>query len=660
MRLAAVIASAALFPWSGVLASAAPQSPTEAAVSWLRDVASGKAEAKLGEETALSPEASPEDVKGVRSQLARLRESLKPDDLRPLADKEDGDLAAVLISQITNFDANSLQIHAVGLVRNKDGQWVPAPMPSSFASTGLSLRPGFLERLKMMESWMSVERSDQLVRLKADIFSLLTEEMRKVVTPATLKDSTPAKLATDFLTALAKRDMPTALALAGGLEDPRPANWDDTFQVISSMLRRKEITHSLWRLLAAPDAVRVIVQVDDNPAEPLVSIVGLDPAGSAATPRPRAVHLPLVRSKTGTWRVRLTHDLLAPATRPRSPGQEDEDKDFDAEILAKFPAKLSEAMPPVPAATARDAALAIESALSKDSVADLCTRLDLANPPEVATATLTRAAAMWQRNHRRGDGLSAILVDVVESGDDAFAIFQMFSGRDTAKSAFERIQLRRTEKGWLANAGFDSGALGISPENVEPLAKALDAALDERRAEWWRGLITRIGGLAADSAPTEQDARQVMTEFRQAIAARDAATAIRLSAGFDDDLGSSRLLRNLGNDIRDGQAGEILGIHRAGRWAAASLRVPPAPGDDSADAYRLIAIVATPAGPRVMPELDIYENLSQERKRERMNGEVWDRISARLPEGARTELESIYEKHRSLSAADRGHRKTTE
>ncbi len=659
MRLASLIAALASF--GGGFTFAAQLSPTEAAVSWLRDVASGKAEAKLGEETALSPEASAEDVKGVRSQLARLRESLKPDDLRPLVNKEDGDLAAVLISQITNFDANTLQIHAVGLVRGKDGEWVPAPMPSSFASTGLSIRPGFLERLKSMESWMSVERSDQLVRLKADVFSLLTEEMRKVVTPASLTDSTPAKLATDFLTALAKRDMPTALALAGGLEDPRPANWDDTFQVISSMLRKKEITHALWRLLAAPDAVRVIVQVDDNPSEPLVSIVGLDPAGAPTTPRPRAVHLPLVRSKAGTWRVRLTHELLAPATRPRSPGQEDEDRDFDAEILAKFPAKLNEAMPSAPTATARGAALAIEAALVKDTVADLCTRLDLANPPEIATATLSRAAAMWQRNHRRGDSLSAILVDVLESGDDACAIYQMFSGRDTAKAAFEKVNLRRGAKGWLANAGFDAAPLGVSAENAATFAKTVEAALDERRSEWWGGLITRIGGLAADSAPTEEESRQVITQAREAVGTRDAAAIIRLSACFDDDVGPTRLLKTVGNDIRDGQGGEILGIHRVGRWAAASVRVPPQPGDDSADSYRLFAIVATPAGPRIMPELDLYDVAPEERStRGRRNKEVWDRVTARLPEGARAELESIYEKHRSLSAADRGNRKTTE
>ena len=69
--------------------------------------------------------------------------------------------------------------------------------------------------------------------------------------------------------------------------------------------------------------------------------------------------------------------------------------------------------------------------------------------------------------------------------------------------------------------------------------------------------------------------------------------------------------------------------------------------------------MATPAGPRVLPELDLFDPLT--RSREFLNRSVWERVSARLPEGARGELESIYEKHRTLSAADRARRpKSTE
>jgi hypothetical protein len=81
------------------------------------------------------------------------------------------------------------------------------------------------------------------------------------------------------------------------------------------------------------------------------------------------------------------------------------------------------------------------------------------------------------------------------------------------------------------------------------------------------------------------------------------------------------------------------------------MRVPPAEGDDSAVAYPLYIVAATAAGSRVLPELDLFDPLT--RGREFLNRRVWDRVAARLPDGARGELESIYEKHRTLSAADR-------
>jgi hypothetical protein len=65
-------------------------------------------------------------------------------------------------------------------------------------------------------------------------------------------------------------------------------------------------------------------------------------------------------------------------------------------------------------------------------------------------------------------------------------------------------------------------------------------------------------------------------------------------------------------------------------------------------------VAATPAGPRVLAELDFFDPLT--RSREFLNRRLWDRVAARLPDGARGELESIYEKHRTLSAADRERR----
>ena len=640
----------ALLLASGIASAA--QSPSEAAVDWLREVASGKAESSLSNDTALSPDTSEDDLKMIRARLSRLRESLRANDLKAVADKEDGDLAAVLVSQITNFDANSVQIHAVGLVKSED-KWLPAPLPSSFNGTGLSFRPGFLQRAKGLEDWMLRTRSAQLVRLKDDAFSLLFDEMRKVKSPEDLHHVTPEKLALDFLAALKARDLPAALAMAGGLETPRPPDWDETFQVLSRTLGKKEIAHPEWRLLAATEAVRAIVDADEDGG--IVSVVALDPGGNLEMrPRPRAVHLSFVRSKAGSWRVRLPHELLTPVTQKNSPGREMEEDPVDADLIARFPEKLRAALGSKREPSSRAASEALVAALRAPSFEALCARLDLSAKPEVALDTLGRAAPLWQHIHRPVEAATPILLDVHEFGDDACALVQVFSARDPAKASIERLFLHHTQDGWLANAGF-SGAAGLSfAGEKEAIEQWSGPVLKAREADWSAGILTRIGGIAADSAPTEEEARRVVGDWRAAVAAGDGEHMLALSACFDDLVGSTRLLRSTGYELSSRQPGEILGVQRSGRWAAVSLRVPPADGDDSADSFPLVVVVATAVGPRILPEIDLFYPLT--RGREALNRSVWGRVAARLPDGARGELESIYEKHRTISAAARERR----
>lgn len=636
------------------------QSPSEAAVEWLRHVADGEAETDLADETAISPDASEEDLKSIRKRIDHLRKDLRAGDLKAVADKQDGDLAAVLVSQITNYDANSVQVHAVGLVKSED-RWLPAPLPSSFNNTGLSLRPGFLQRVQKLEDWMLRTRSAQLVRLKDDAFSLLFDEMKKAKIPHGLLESSPGKIAADFLTALQSKDLPSALAMSGGLETPRPTDFDEVFQVLSRVLRQKKITHPGWRLLAAPEAVRAVVRAEQGASDGLVSIVGLDPAGNfQARPQARAVHLPFVRSKAGTWRIHLPRELLSPPLHEKVPGREADDAAIDADLVASFPAKAAASLASGDAPTARVAAESIVAALRAPSFASVCARMDLSGEPDVVLAGVGRAAHLWQRIHHPSESSAPILLDVKEAGDGACALVQMFSNREPRNPAIETICLRRKQGGgWLAHPAFSGSDALPGFEDGGELEGLVAAALAAREKDWSAGVLVRIGGIAADSAPSEEEARKAAEGWRSAIVAGDGAGMLSLSACFDDEAGSTRLLKNTGYELASRQKGEILGIHRAGRWAALSLRVPPAAGDDSAASYPLVVVVATPAGPRVLPELDLFDPLT--RSREFLNRSVWERVSARLPEGARGELESIYEKHRTLSAADRARRpKSTE
>lgn len=640
-----------MLAWTAVAPAA--DGPGDAALSFLRGLNEENAIFAVGE-TAISPDIPEEDKADIAARLSRMGRTIRPDDLKVIGEKQDGDLAAVLVSQVTNYDANSVQVHAVGLVKSAD-KWLPAPLPSSFDRTGLSLRPGFLPRAKALESWMLRSRGEQLIRLKDDIFSLLGEEMRKAKSPDELHESAPEKLAADFLAALRDRNVPAALALAGGLEKPRPADWDETFQAVVRTLRGGEIRHPGWRLLAAPEAVRAVVHVDADGDDRLVSIVVLDPAANnGARPRPRAIHLTLVRPKSGLWRIQLPKELLSPVIQKVGPGREDDDEAVDGELHTMLPGALLELYPPAREATAPAAAYALLAALCSPSAAALCPRLDLSGVGETPLDSLCLATLLWQRLHQPDNIASPVLLDLHEHGDDAVALVQILSAKVPERALLETLYFHRTDGGWLANPGF-SGTAGLAAaKDRAALGEWLAPVVKAREADWSAGLLTRIGGIAADSAPAEDDARRVVQEWREAAAAGSGARMLALSACFDDEAGGNRLLRNTGYELLTRQTGEILDVHRAGRWAAVSLRVPPAPGDDSADSYPLVVVAATPDGPRVMAELDLFDPLT--RSREFLNRRVWERVAARLPEGARAELETIYEKHRTLSAADRERR----
>jgi hypothetical protein len=626
-------------------ARAAEDGPGDAALSFLRGLAEEKGKRKM-DDTALAPDTPDQRRDQIAERLRRLGRGIRPDDLRVIEQRTDGELAAVLVSQITDYDANSVQVHAVGLVRGGD-RWRPAPLPSSFDATGLSFRPGFLPRAKKLEEWMLRARSEQLVRLRDDAFALLFDEMRKLRSPDELHEAAPEKLAVDFLAAARDRTLPAMFALLGGLENPRPSEWEEVFQTVSRVFSRPVIRQPNWRLLAAPESLRVPVLTERDGEDALVSIVALDPAGDfGRRPQPRAVHLPFVRSDDGLWRIHLPQELSE-----MEPPEHDEDDEVDAGIVARFPEALREALPPLHEPTPRAAATALLDALRAPTLEPLARRLDLTAESSVALDTLGRAARLWQGFHRPGEIAAPLLLDLHESGDDACLLVQLLSAKTPEKPALEALFLKRGPAGWLANPGLTGAAALAHVKDPALFGKWLEQARDARAKDWTEGLLVRLGGIAADSAPGTDEARRVVESWRASIVAGDAAGMLALSACFDDPEGTSRLLRNSGYELQTRQQGEILEVHRVGRWSAVSMRVPPAEGDDSAAAYPLYVVAATAAGPRVLPELDLFDPLT--RGREFLNRRVWDRVAARLPDGARGELESIYEKHRTLSAADR-------
>ena len=124
--------------WSAVLtlawtaAASAADGPGDAALSFLRGLKGGNAVFSVGD-TAVSPDVPEEERADIAEKLNKMGRHIRPEDLQVIEQKEDGDLAAVLVSQVTNYDSSSVQIHAVGLVKSA-GKWKAAPVPTADAT----------------------------------------------------------------------------------------------------------------------------------------------------------------------------------------------------------------------------------------------------------------------------------------------------------------------------------------------------------------------------------------------------------------------------------------------------------------------------------------------------------------------------------------------
>lgn len=634
-----------ILAWSS---AAFADGPGDAALAFLRGLGSVPGAVAI-EKTASSQDLTRARRGEIADQLDDLGRQIQAPDLRILAETEDGDLAAVLVSQITEFNAATAQVHAVGLVKN-GGEWRPSPLPASFDSTGLSLRPGYPERVRRLEEWMVNGRSEQLIHLKDNVFQLLDQEIRKAKSPEALRQETPEIIAEEFIAALRSRNLPLMLALAGGLESPPPREWQEILGTLTTVGGSRPIQHPQWRLLTGLGTLTAVVHVETEGDVRQVGVALLGPTASGRL-RPQLIQLPFVRSGSGLWRLELPRSLWIGAG---SEAGSADGIEVDTDLLALFPRKLATLHPPAPSPTAREAAEQLLAALGKGSMTAVCANLDLSAEPLTALDALSRASKLWQSLREPGDVLAPVLLDLHEVGDDAVAVVQLLSAKFPERARLETLCFRRGAAGWLASPAFSGPAALALAQDPGPIDAWARDAIHARRDHWSAGLLTQIGEVPADSAPAIEDARRTVEAWRGAIASGDASIMLAHSAGFSDESGTRKLLANTGYELLTRGQGEILSVHRNGRWAAVSVRVPPLPGENSAASYAFHVVVATPAGPRVMPELDFFDPLT--RSRGFLNQRLWERVDDRLPGAARGELEAIFETHLSLSAADRERR----
>jgi hypothetical protein len=622
-----------------VSASAAPGDPGETALRFLEKVRAKSLDLEPGADTALSRQTSEKKRREIARQHERMARDLGSDPLELGSVKQDEDLAAVLVRKIGGFDQSRLQVFPVALVK-RGAEWIAAPLPASFENTGARNAATLRTRLEALEEWMLRERVLDLDKLRLQTEAVMRTKIEEVLPAATLRSLNATQAVARFLDACESRKLLETLGLLGGLSAELPDDWALRVRYAEDALHGKADASHTWRLLTAPEVLRVPVYQEEDDDTALLSIACLDPLeipDRPKLPRVEILHLNLSKTSEGMWRVN------PPLDEPYT-DDVDADENPDSDLLEMFPAKLAVKFPAAPAATAALAKDALLTALASPLPSSWVPLVHTHGDPSEILHTHSIAAQTWWELRNPSSNGRAIPLAFREEKDHAVAACQFFDVRNTDRLNLRFLFFRKTPMGWLWEPA--------PSEETRKIHQEWNNAQSNTQPKNWRDTLLadcpKIDAIPSSGAPTEEEARTLINSWLQAMQAGDLATALRLTARLDTEDSSTSLLRNLGYEIngarRTTEPATVGEIFRSERWAAVGTRTTM----DGKQVFPLFPVVKTPAGPRILLEVNLIETGT--RSRDFINKSVISSLR-KLDRPAAEDLADLFARHQTANPA---------
>lgn len=625
-----------------ISAVAAPSDPGETAVHFLEKVRAKNLNLAPGADTALSPQTSETKRKEIARRIERMARDLGDDPLEVGAVKLDGDLAGVLIRKISGFDPNRMQIFPIALVK-RGADWTAAPVPASFENSGVRHTTALRQRLKSLEDWMLREQVRDLAYLHDQSAARMRRNIEEKLPAAELRTLDYPKVVERFLNAAMTRNLPEMFGLLGGLASELPPDWSARIAAAENAVAAGPEVAYPWRLLMSNDVLRTIVHQEEEARSALISIACLDPSGSATNasrPPLQLVHLDLTKSKDGVWRINLPDYFLQKNENPDEETGDEPDEKLDAYLLDAFPKKLSESHPATPQPTAEAARNAVMSAFHEGNLASIIRLIDLSGDAKTARESCIRAAQVWWVLRAPSTVRRALPLGLQEDRQHAAATFQFFSTRNPDRLDLQILYFKKSAAGWLWTPT-------PSPESTQTFREWIELQTEKWRDQWQDVLLNDcpvLDQLLEADAPTEEECRKLAEKWLHAVHGGDIIAALRLTARLNLPESKESLLRNQGYELSDARKNKlppaIIGVYRGKNWAAVGTQME----SDQKTFFPLYSIVNTPAGPRVLPEIDLAA--SDKRSRDFLNKTTLKRLGKFNPDAA-TQLEKIFSTHQT-------------
>ncbi len=620
---------------------AAPSDPGQVAIAFLEKVRDRKLNLEPGGDTALSAQTSEVKRRQIARQLERLAHDLGSDPLEIGAVKLDENYAAVLVRKLGGFDPSRLRVFPIALVkRNKE--WEVAPVPASFENAGAGYALALRERIKQLENWMLREQVTDLEKLREQSNAQMRRKIEASLPEGQLRSFDAQMMGEKFLAACEARDLATALGLLGGLEEKLPDDWTLRIRSAENALGSGSNAEWPWRLLVAPDIARTIVHHEADAETGTVGIGCLDPTkDDDAPPAIQIVYLSLEKSNSGLWRIDPSAEFFQPSKNPPVSTQpQNLENSADSEWVQKFPTSWANKYPSISQPTAELANRAWLTSLRSGKFSSLLAITKLDSDPHAAVKACIHAAQAWRET--RGGSLADFIAPLAFRVEDnhAAAIYQFSTARESDKFTPRSVHFEKSASGWL-----------WTPEPSAATHQATKTWLDDetkRLAEVWQQQLLagcpKITSFATLVPATEEETRACVESWLKAVHQGNAEEALQWVAHLESPRSGAIALQNLGYEITASRKlpspTPITSVYLGKIWSAASTQIEHELGKPIFPFY---PVVNTPAGPRVLIEIDLIA--SGNRSRDYLNNAAFARLTKSTTDDAASDLKSVFQDH---------------
>jgi hypothetical protein len=601
---------------------------------------------------AISAETQKERRKDIANQWAMLRGSLaNSGTLQIEVIGGDEQLAGVLVRANRPDLPTEVAMVAVCLVQ-RDGSWHAAPLPGIFANSGLPFDADLRGRAAKLEAWLAEQQVQRLDAIQQTATAEFTRAMERTVSRDILLKSPAKVIMQRFLDAAEKRDFAAIMALCGGLQTPRPDDWDERLQTVARCLQNahKPGKASAWSLLVHPEIVRLMFVEKDTP--PYFGIGFYDPHHNKRGGMINELFFELEKVD-GLWRLNLPEELMT--AEPLVEGEEGGQaiwigRGEEEEMPEWFPEAFERLNEPLvfkdPAALAEALLAALEEG-KFPQVMRMLSRSAL--PPNERRAEYLALARFWQQLRPLGEMVLTQVAQITPPGPAAIISFRGFSAARTEEMALVEVLAVQGDTGWsLAVAGISPSAGDKVAAAVKQLLKDEPERRKQLSSKARDALLATANPIAAVPAAgvDEELAKATVQAWRDAASAGKIKEMLNGSTWLVAPGEPLAILRSLGSEAiaAAGTAAqtELLAAHRAGPWTMVSVSVQ----GGAAASFPAYVVVATPAGPRILLTVDLESPAN--RMAEFVNQAQWARLAKLLPESQLATLRALFAKHVEL------------